>query len=103
MVIPKKKDGLTGISKVCRSSCFTGKPFCLYLDLTLTPVVQMETKHEALVGHLFYVASKVAADEGLAKDGYRLVINEGKNGCQSVFTLHIHLIGGKKLSWPPGC
>jgi len=53
-----------------------------------------------IVGHCIYVASKVAKDNGLA-GGYRLVINEGKHGQQSVRWLHIHIIGGKQLGWPP--
>jgi len=47
-------------------------------------------------------AGKVAKQEGLSEDGYRLVINEGKHGCQSVFHIHIHVVGGTQLGWPPG-
>ena len=54
-----------------------------------------------LMGHLFVVAKKVAAQEGLV-NGYRTVINNGADGLQTVFHLHIHLIGGRKLGWPPG-
>lgn len=57
---------------------------------------------EALVGHLMFVATQVAREQGLGDDGYRLVINEGTNGQQSVRWLHIHLLGGRKLTWPPG-
>ncbi len=46
--------------------------------------------------------AKVAAQEGMAADGYRTVINEGAKGCQSVYHLHIHVIGGQQLTWPPG-
>lgn len=55
-----------------------------------------------LLGHLLYIASKVASQVGIDKAGYRIVINDGKEGCQSVYHLHIHVIGGKQLSWPPG-
>ena len=48
-------------------------------------------------------AAKVAKQEKLDENGYRLVINEGPQGCQTVFHLHIHVIGGKQLTWPPGC
>ena len=68
LVIPKNRDGLTGISKA-------------------------EPRHEALLGHLMCVAAKCAKEEKL-QDGYRIVINEGKQGCQAVFHLHIHVIGG---------
>ena len=48
------------------------------------------------------VVATVAKQEGIAEDGYRMVINEGKHGCQSVFHMHIHVIGGQQLGWPPG-
>ena len=47
-------------------------------------------------------AKKVAAEKGLNESGYRLVVNDGKNGAQSVFHMHIHVLGGRQLSWPPG-
>ena len=77
LVIPKNRDGLTGISKAGE-------------------------RHTALLGHMMVVVAKVAAMEGLAQTGYRTVINEGVHGCQSVLHLHIHVIGGQQLSWPPG-
>jgi len=55
-----------------------------------------------LLGHLLITAKQVARQQGLEEDGYRFVINEGKHGCQSIFHLHIHVIGGRVLSWPPG-
>jgi len=48
------------------------------------------------------VASKVAKEQGL-EEGFRIVINNGKHGCQSVYHIHLHVIGGKQLSWHPGC
>ena len=69
LVIPKNRDGLTGISKA-------------------------EEKHAALLGHLMVVCAKVAKQEGLDGSGYRTVINDGAEGCQSVYHLHIHVIGG---------
>ncbi|XP_078406915.1 putative HIT-like protein Synpcc7942_1390 [Cetorhinus maximus] len=54
-----------------------------------------------LLGHLLIVAKNLAKKEGL-EAGYRLVINDGKNGAQSVYHLHIHVIGGRQMSWPPG-
>ncbi len=57
--------------------------------------------HEALIGHLFTVAAQIARAEGL-ENGYRLVLNCGKDGQQTVPHLHIHLIGGRQMTWPPG-
>ncbi|NXN91866.1 HINT2 protein, partial [Rhinopomastus cyanomelas] len=54
-----------------------------------------------LLGHLLVVAAQTAHAEGLA-DGYRLVINDGKHGAQSVYHLHIHVLGGRQMDWPPG-
>ncbi|XP_074668425.1 uncharacterized protein LOC141918186 isoform X3 [Strix aluco] len=54
-----------------------------------------------LLGHLLVVAAQTAQAEGLA-DGYRLVINDGKHGAQSVYHLHLHVLGGRQLGWPPG-
>jgi histidine triad (HIT) family protein len=55
----------------------------------------------SLVGHLFLIAQKVAAEEGLA-DGYRTVFNNGPDARQTVDHIHLHLIGGREMSWPPG-
>ncbi|XP_003747123.1 uncharacterized protein LOC100907821 [Galendromus occidentalis] len=54
-----------------------------------------------LLGHLILVAKQVAESEGL-KDGYRVVVNNGVQGAQSVYHLHIHVLGGRQMSWPPG-
>ena len=59
-------------------------------------------KDEALLGHLLRVAARVANDEGHAENGYRTVINTGAGAGQSVFHLHIHLLGGRPMAWPPG-
>jgi histidine triad (HIT) family protein len=55
-----------------------------------------------MLGRLLLAARAVAAQEGLASDGYRLVINDGEAAGQTVFHLHVHVIGGRKLDWPPG-
>jgi histidine triad (HIT) family protein len=55
-----------------------------------------------LLGRIVFAARKVAEDFGLAKDGYRIVINQGANAGQSVFHLHCHVMGGRPMSWPPG-
>ena len=61
----------------------------------------LKEEHEADVGHLFVAASKVAHAEGLSERGYRTVINCGAEAGQSVFHIHLHLLGGKPLGWPP--
>lgn len=55
-----------------------------------------------LLASLFGAANHVAREEGLAKRGYRLVLNVGRDAGQSVFHLHLHLLGGRALGWPPG-
>jgi histidine triad (HIT) family protein len=69
------------------------------------PIVSVATAtddDQQLLGKLMLVAAKVAADQGLAEDGYRLVTNIGQQGGQSVFHLHVHILGGRQLQWPPG-
>lgn len=61
----------------------------------------IEEEDEGLVGHLFVVARKIAAEEGLS-NGYRAVINCGKDAFQTVPHIHLHILGGRKLGWPPG-
>jgi histidine triad (HIT) family protein len=57
---------------------------------------------EELLGHLLRVASQVAREEGHAEGGYRTVINTGADAGQSVFHVHVHVLGGRALAWPPG-
>ena len=54
-------------------------------------------EHEAALGRLFVVAAKIARDEGIAADGYRLIINCNEHGGQEVFHLHMHVLGGRSL------
>ncbi len=55
-----------------------------------------------ILGHIMVTTAKIAKQEGLDENGYRVVTNIGVNGGQSVFHLHFHLLGGRKLTWPPG-
>ncbi len=57
--------------------------------------------HAELLGELFELAARIARDEGLT-GGWRLVSNVGPNAGQSVFHLHVHLLGGRAMAWPPG-
>ncbi|KAK2078670.1 hypothetical protein QBZ16_003510 [Prototheca wickerhamii] len=75
LVIPKTHDGLTQLSRA-------------------------RDDQEQLLGHLLYVAGQVAKKE--CPNGFRVVVNDGKEGCQSVYHLHLHVIGGRQLKWPPG-
>ena len=58
--------------------------------------------HAALLARLFVVAGTLARSEGIAESGYRLVTNVGSDAGQSVHHLHLHLLGGRSMSWPPG-
>ena len=60
-----------------------------------------ESSDHALMGHLLLTAKRVADQEGLS-NGYRIVINTGEDGGQTVYHLHLHLLGGRSMSWPPG-
>ena len=62
----------------------------------------MSEGDEELIGRVFAAAKEVAGREGIAADGYRLVTNIGRNGGQTVPHLHIHVLGGRRLTWPPG-
>ncbi|MGQ9818987.1 MAG: histidine triad nucleotide-binding protein [Candidatus Kapaibacteriales bacterium] len=55
-----------------------------------------------LIGNLIFVAKKLAKEFGIDESGYRLVINCNRDAGQAVFHIHLHLLGGRKLSWPPG-
>ena len=59
-------------------------------------------EHGALLGEMFDAANKIAKDMGVDEDGFRLVINCGKNAGQAVYHLHMHLLGGREMKWPPG-
>ena len=62
----------------------------------------VDESNAAILGHLVHVAGVVARQEGVADGGYRLVMNQGRNGGQSVFHLHLHVLGGRRMTWPPG-
>ena len=62
----------------------------------------IQNSDKELIGHLFIVAKKIAKKLNIDKDGYRIVFNCNDNAGQTVFHIHMHLIGGRKLLWPPG-
>jgi histidine triad (HIT) family protein len=69
-------------------------------DQHLPGAAATTAEHEAIVGRLVRVAAELAREEGIAERGYRLIINQGEDAGQTVNHLHVHLIGGRKLSTP---
>ena len=69
------------------------KPIATINDIT--------EEDRAVVGHLSYVAAKVAAEQGFAEQGYRTVMNCNEFGGQTVYHIHLHVLAGKPLGWPP--
>ena len=65
-------------------------------------IAEAQVDDQKLLGHLLLKAAEVAAKLGLDKTGYRLVINNGKDGGETVPHLHCHILGGRHLAWPPG-
>ena len=65
-------------------------------------VNRLNSEDEALIGHLFTAARQIAVNEGIAENGFRLITNTGPDGGQTVFHLHLHLIGGQRMKHPMG-
>jgi histidine triad (HIT) family protein len=61
----------------------------------------IDSQDHALMGHLLLTVKRVAEQEGL-ENGYRVVINTGVDGGQTVYHLHLHILGGRQMNWPPG-
>jgi histidine triad (HIT) family protein len=59
-------------------------------------------EHGAIIAEMFDAANKIAKESGIDKNGFRLVLNCGENGGQAVNHLHMHILGGRKMTWPPG-
>ncbi|XP_017038631.1 adenosine 5'-monophosphoramidase HINT1 [Drosophila kikkawai] len=75
-----------------------------FLVIPRKPIAQLSLAEDSdadILGHLMLVGRKVAKDLGL-EEGYRVVINNGKHGAQSVYHLHLHFLGGRQMKWPPG-
>ena len=68
----------------------------------ISTINDIVTEDKELIGHMFLVAIKIAQKLKIEKNGYRIVFNCNEDGGQSVYHLHMHLIGGRKLLWPPG-
>jgi histidine triad (HIT) family protein len=68
----------------------------------LATVQSCGPQDQGLLGQLLLVCAAVANQKGLAESGYRLVTNTGWDGGQTVFHLHVHVLGGRRMAWPPG-
>ncbi len=68
----------------------------------ITSIKEIEGEQCALLLDMFLLANEIAVDEGVAQSGYRLVINTGEDAGQEISHLHIHLLGGRFMKWPPG-
>tara|TARA_R110002096_G_scaffold117236_4_gene254165 strand:- start:6533 stop:6889 length:357 start_codon:yes stop_codon:yes gene_type:complete len=68
----------------------------------VSTINDIEQQDEAIVGSLYSAARAIAATEGIAEEGYRTVMNCNEAAGQTVFHLHLHLLGGRQLRWPPG-
>jgi histidine triad (HIT) family protein len=68
----------------------------------IATINELEPGDVELVGRLVLAAREIAASEGLSENGYRLVFNCNNDGGQSVYHIHLHLLGGRRMTWPPG-
>jgi histidine triad (HIT) family protein len=68
----------------------------------VTSVQDCQKGDEALLGHLLLIGAKVAGMKEVSQSGYRIVTNVGRDSGQTVFHMHVHVLGGRHLRWPPG-
>jgi histidine triad (HIT) family protein len=68
----------------------------------IATALELAEEDEAMVGHLFRIAGRVARQRGIAERGYRLVMNCNPESGQAVYHIHLHLLGGRRMHWPPG-
>jgi len=68
----------------------------------LSSLDQTSAEDEALLGHLLLVGSRLAREAGIVERGFRTVINTNEDAGQTVYHLHVHIIGGRRMTWPPG-
>lgn len=67
----------------------------------IATINEVTEQNSHLVGHLYTVAAKLAKEHGFAEDGYRVVMNCNEHGGQTVYHIHLHLLAGKTMGWPP--
>jgi histidine triad (HIT) family protein len=65
-------------------------------------ILEIEQSDRELIGHIFLIANKIAKDMGVNERGFRIVVNCNRDGGQTVFHLHFHLLAGRTMHWPPG-
>ena len=68
----------------------------------IATINDMQADHAEIVGKLFLAAKKIANEKGIAEGGYRTVMNCNADAGQTVFHMHLHLLGGRRMDWPPG-
>ena len=68
----------------------------------ISTALEITAEDEGLIGHLFRVAAKIAKEKGIDERGFRLVINTNAEAGQAVYHIHLHLLGGRHMHWPPG-
>lgn len=68
----------------------------------IATINDLQDGDQEVVGDLFMVAAQIAAEDGIADDGYRVVMNCNAGAGQTVFHIHLHLVGGRAMTWPPG-
>lgn len=68
----------------------------------VSSIGDMNSTEAGLLGHLFLTAATIAKEKGLAASGYRILTNTGPDAGQSVFHIHLHVLGGRPMGWPPG-
>ena len=65
-------------------------------------LLDLEQRDKPIIGDVFYRAAQLAKDQGISKEGFRVVLNNGPGAGQSVYHIHFHLMGGRPFTWPPG-
>jgi histidine triad (HIT) family protein len=68
----------------------------------IVSVLDIEANDSGVIGRIFQVAGQLAREQGIADSGFRMVVNSGADAGQSVSHLHYHLLGGRRMTWPPG-
>jgi histidine triad (HIT) family protein len=68
----------------------------------ISTALEIAEEDKGLIGHLFRVAAKIAGEKGIAERGFRLVVNTNSEAGQTVYHIHLHLLGGRHMHWPPG-
>ena len=76
--------------------------FLVIPKVPIARLADVDMEHKAVLGHLLWAAAKIARDLGVAADGFRCVVNSGARAGQTVFHLHVHVLAGRDLRWPPG-